>query len=103
MKKNIYINDSIFQVLLQVLYNKYFTVSCFLGFIFGLGFSAINTHFTLYLFMDLQLARSIATWGFGFLHIGGILGRFGWGHLNVWLFHSCRKKGLIMINMFTLY
>lgn len=102
---------SFLAIVLTLLRNRYFFVLCVLGFIFGFCFSATNTHYTLFLHQDYLLPISIASTCFGILHVGGIIGRLGWGYLSDKVFHGDRKKGflancialIIMIFVFYLF
>lgn len=84
--------------LLVFIQNKNYVLICILGFIYGVGFSSANTHYTIFLQQDLQLSLTRAGFGFGLLHVGGILGRVGWGFVSDRLLNGSRKKGFLLIS-----
>lgn len=90
-------SDGLLSVLLSLLRDRYNLLLCLQGLIFGAAFAATNTYFTLYLVQDHALSRTVAGLGFSFLHIGAILGRFGWAFVGDHFFGGDRRKGLFVI------
>ena len=84
-----------------LLNNKYLRNLCMTGFMFAAVYSVINFHLVLYLHHDLYLSPTISAWGFGFFHLGGIFGRFGWGVIIDRFFLGSRRKGLFACGIFT--
>ncbi len=72
---------------------------CFIGLVFSLATGAIPTHFTLYLTQDLQVSGAAAGLGFGFLEIGGVVGRPFWGGFSDKVLSGSRSRGLLIMGV----
>lgn len=92
-------NPPLKEVVLGILKNRRLLGLCSLGFVYGLATSAIIAHFAIYLNQDLGLSFSMAGLGLGFLHLGGILGRPGWGFFDDRFFLGARFKSLLLIGV----
>lgn len=90
---------SLKDVFLVLFSNKKILGLCSLGFVFGTSTSAIIAHFAIYLHQDLGLSLSMAGIGLGILHLGGILGRPGWGFFDDQVFSGERYTSLLFIGI----
>lgn len=68
-----------------------------MGFAFNTTIGAVLSHYTLYITQDLNLSKSLAGLCLGILHLGGIVGRPGWGIVSDFLFGGYRRLALIII------
>ncbi len=91
--------ESFWEALSCYLREPYFLLISLLGLVLGLSFGATNSHYTLYLFHDHGLTRTVAGLGFGFLHVGAILGRSAWGAISDYFLGGSRRKGLFTIGL----
>ncbi len=93
-------NDISFKESISILLkNKYLLVVCGLGLGLGTSIGAVPAHYTLYLTQDLEVSTSIAGFCLGILHIGGIIGRPGWGWINDKFLNGNRRLGLILAGL----
>lgn len=67
------------------------------GFFLGAVTGSISTHFTLFMYMDYDISKSIAGIGFACLQFGSILGRPGWGLICDKYLGTNKRKAFLII------
>lgn len=88
---------SLKKVVGELICNRIILGLCSLGFLFGASTGAIIAHFAIYLHQDLGLALSASGIGLASLHLGGIIGRPGWGYIDDRCFARGRLTSLFYI------
>jgi len=72
-------------------------------FIFGIFLAATNgaivAHFTLYLYLDYGLTKSVAGLGFAIVQLGSISGRLGWGFICDRLLEADKRKTFLYLGV----
>lgn len=81
----------------DLLTNRVLLGLSFFGFVFGISTSSMIAHFAIFLHQDLGFTLSMAGAGLGILHLGGMIGRPGFGYLDGTLFFGNHLLGLFCI------
>jgi len=76
----------------QLIVNRELLIISLFGFFLGSTSSVITAHFTLFLFLDYNLPKTIAGLGFAIVQFGSIFGRAIWGFLCDGLLKTNKRK-----------
>jgi len=87
--------------ILALFVNKQLLCLCVIGTVLGASFGAVNSHFAIILYEDLNMSLTYAGIGLSIFHIGGIVSRPFWGRVSDRSFEGDRQKVLIMIGLTT--
>lgn len=90
--KQTFNNTNFWNCFHQLIVNRELLIISLFGFFLGSTSSVITAHFTLFLFLDYNLPKTIAGLGFAIVQFGSIFGRAIWGFLCDGLLKTNKRK-----------